>query len=748
MSLRRTLLGAVPLLAIAWSAACGGDGGTEPEPPAQPNRPPVASGSIPAQTLTVGESTTVNAASLFSDPDGDALTYAATSANAGVAAVALSGSTVTITAVSAGTATVTVTARDSGGLSASLNANVTVEEPNRPPAALIPVAPPQTAAPGDTIRVDVSPFFSDPDGDALVYSAASSNTAVVTVAMTGSTATAVAEGVGSATLTVTATDPEGLSAAVSVPVAVLQPNRAPLATVTMLPSRVLDVGDTLTQSASSLFVDPDGDELTYSASSSDAEVVRASMTGSTVTITAVSDGTAVVTVTASDPEGLSASLTGDVTVRESNHPPVALVPVAPPQTVTLGDTVVLDVSPFFSDPDGDALTYSAESSNAAVVTVSMTDSLATAVASGVGSATVTVTASDPEGLSASVSVPVMVRHPNRAPMATVSTIPRQTIELGDTVTLNVSSFFTDPDGDPLAFSATTSDAEVATVTVTGATVAITGTGIGTAMLRVTASDPGDLSTSLSAQATVIGAGHAYFRDDFDDETSLSSWHIQAADAVVSEGILRLTGTHAEYAGALERELDSPMTSWEIRVRMGVAESKDEHLASAFWATGGSRYLAMRFDIGNAITVDRRTNYRVAIYDLKHPDGMGWYALTGSYGVSDAIKVGEGELNEITIRLQNGILDATAGGEALFREPLSVVFSREITAIALWTHALEDQIGATALFDWVEVKGVPAGSSANGDEEDSRSPAALSDFITYSPQLHETPVQFCRPRGCR
>jgi len=60
----------------------------------------------------------VSVASAFSDPDGDALTYAATSSASDVASVAVSDATVTVTGVSAGTANVTVTASDLGGLSA------------------------------------------------------------------------------------------------------------------------------------------------------------------------------------------------------------------------------------------------------------------------------------------------------------------------------------------------------------------------------------------------------------------------------------------------------------------------------------------------------------------------------------------------------------------------------------------------------------------------------------------------------
>ena len=51
----------------------------------------------------------------FRDPDGDALTYGATSSAPAVAAVTATGSVVTVTPVTEGTATVTVTATDVGG---------------------------------------------------------------------------------------------------------------------------------------------------------------------------------------------------------------------------------------------------------------------------------------------------------------------------------------------------------------------------------------------------------------------------------------------------------------------------------------------------------------------------------------------------------------------------------------------------------------------------------------------------------
>ena len=65
---------------------------------------------------------------------------------------------------------------------------------------------------GETAPVNVSSYFNDPDGDALTYSAATSNAAVAGVSVSGSTMTIAGVAPGTATVTVTARDPGGLEA--------------------------------------------------------------------------------------------------------------------------------------------------------------------------------------------------------------------------------------------------------------------------------------------------------------------------------------------------------------------------------------------------------------------------------------------------------------------------------------------------------------------------------------------------------
>ena len=80
------------LFVVALVSACG-EGAIEPVPE-PPNRPPAVAAAIPAQTIAAGETATVNVASSFSDPDGDALVFMAVTSNAAVATVAVSGTVI------------------------------------------------------------------------------------------------------------------------------------------------------------------------------------------------------------------------------------------------------------------------------------------------------------------------------------------------------------------------------------------------------------------------------------------------------------------------------------------------------------------------------------------------------------------------------------------------------------------------------------------------------------------------------
>ena len=192
-------------------------------------------------------------------------------------------------------------------------------------------------------------------------------------------------------------------------------NRPPTAVGT-LPDRELPLSGTLTIDVSPTFVDPDGDALTYTVSSSALQVVAARAVDARVTLTAVGEGAATVLVTATDPGGLSASQAFTATVdRAANRPPAAVGTLSDVRLPEPEATREVEMSRAFVDPDGDPLTYTVSSSAPDVVTVRSAVARLTLTAVSAGTATIQVTATDPGGRSATQSFTVTVGAPVRVP---------------------------------------------------------------------------------------------------------------------------------------------------------------------------------------------------------------------------------------------------------------------------------------------------------------------------------------------
>ncbi|MCY4574624.1 MAG: hypothetical protein OXF01_17725, partial [Gemmatimonadetes bacterium] len=603
-------------LAIAAQLTCG-DGTTEPPP--DPNRAPQPVGTIPLLEVAYDATGSVNLAEYFRDPDGDPLAFSAMSSDPDIAAPTVAGSVVNVRGAARGTANITVTARDPGGLSAQQTFEVSV--PNRGPDAVGEISDRQLEV-GDSIAIGVAGSFTDPEGDALAFSAVSSDSTVVRAEVGADSVLVVAVAKGAATVTITARDPGGETADQSFTVTV--PNRAPFVAETIPGDSVL-LGDTAEVRLTAYFEDPDGDSLAFSAESSDPGVATARVSGPILFVVPVAPGRATITVAASDPEGLSVAQNFEVTAAYPNRAPVAVGEIAD-RFIYVGNTDSLDVSAYFSDPDEDSLSYTATTSRRIRVTVAVHGSVIALTAESIGSSTITVTARDPDGLRAtqrfravvepvpvpdlvvdtpmvdtdsvevggeftltaavrnqgnaeaqtlstlrfyesfdsritsndreiatdsvmppgvgrqsdqvsvrvtsvfgvgtrfygacvdappneantrnncSAAVPVVFWQPNRAPQPRDS-IRAQTLEPGDSFRTRVARFFTDPDRDALRYTAESSDAAVATASISGDLLTVEGKAPGTTTITVAARDvttqpPGSLTATQQFEATV------------------------------------------------------------------------------------------------------------------------------------------------------------------------------------------------------------------------------------------------------
>ena len=94
-----------------------------------------------------------------------------------------------------------------------------------------------------------------------------------------------------------------------------------------------------------------------------------------------------------------------------NRGPQASGTVPSQQLQVGGDAATVNVAQYFSDPDGDTLTYDAASSDTDTVTTGVSGSSVTLTPVAAGTANVTVTASDPAGLNATQAIAVNVERP-------------------------------------------------------------------------------------------------------------------------------------------------------------------------------------------------------------------------------------------------------------------------------------------------------------------------------------------------
>ena len=182
---------------------------------------PVVASALSDVSMEEEETRDISLFGVFSDADGDTLTISASSSDEAkaTATVAADQSKLTVVGVAEGTATITVTAQDSDGNRVSDTFDVTVTAPQQPgqdppPEDDPPAGAPTVSAPltdisleGRQLReISLSGVFS---GDGLTFTAVSSNYAVASMWVDGSTLNVVAISTGTATITVTAQDSDG-----------------------------------------------------------------------------------------------------------------------------------------------------------------------------------------------------------------------------------------------------------------------------------------------------------------------------------------------------------------------------------------------------------------------------------------------------------------------------------------------------------------------------------------------------------
>ncbi len=416
-------------------------------------------------SVTTNEDTAVNVPILVNDADvdGDALTIVDVEAGHGTVTINADGTLAyKPNANFNGEDTIIYTISDGEGGFSSATVTVTVIPVNDAPTT-VGLAN-QNGEDGAEVSIPTASSFSDIDGDDLTFTASGLPPALVIDPDTGLISGMLASDssvTGPFIVTVTATDPSGESVSTTFVYSIQ--NIPPVA--------VNDTATTPEDTPVNVAVltndfDPDGDPLTITAASAQNGTVVVNPDG-TLTFTPAENfnGEAVVSYTVSDGQGgiATATLTIDV-VAVNDAPDSVLIP-----NITNEDnqSVSVDTGSFFSDLDGDTLTFSVTglpaglSADPATGIISGTiDRNASQPGGGVYS--VTVSGTDPDGLSTSRTFTWTITNP--VPTAVNDTaITNEDTPVDITVLTNDS----DPDGDPLTVTAATALNGTVTISAAG-----------------------------------------------------------------------------------------------------------------------------------------------------------------------------------------------------------------------------------------------------------------------------------------
>ncbi len=365
-------------------------------------------------------------------------------------------------------------------------------------------------------------------------------------------------------------------------------------------------------------------------------------------------------------------------------PPVACGTLAPMNVfVATWETA----EPCFEDPEGGLLTLAATSLNPdiAVALAFDTDVRIQGVSPGV--TTVTIRATDPDGLAATQDLEVFV--PNRPPVEDPP-LDDVRLRLGAEMTIDLAVHFTDPDGQPLTYTASSSASSVVSVELSGTMLTLKAAGlqVGTAEISVTASD-GEESVTATFAATVV-APVLLISDDFDSDASLDDWVMSDfASAAIEDGYFVLTTDSTNRYGLANRTLGGQAGDLTVDI---VLRTTDEDAQAGFWIfTGHSRYEFYVFALGEEDLGEPGTvNWTFSWYD-----GIEGHLVNADWSTGESGEIADFTDVDISLSLSEDGVRATVDGKPLFEHGPEPYLLNTFVSFALATRPEGQASGPTS-----------------------------------------------------
>jgi subtilisin family serine protease len=465
------------------------------------NTPPTVTKPIADREIKVGTSFSIKLDTIFSDKDAQVLTFQASSTNSSQVSTSLSGSTLTVKGILNGEAIITVSAEDTYSAQVSTTFKVKVYS-NTPPIVTKAIAD-QTLRLDKTIDINLAQVFSDPEGQLLKYNLKSSIASVATISLAGSVLTIKPEKVGTTIITLTATDIYNEFISSQFTLTVIPKNESPIV-ARLIASQQIKVGNSFTIKLDSIFTDPEAQLLTFQAASSADSQASLLLTGNLLKVNAVSVGEPIITVIASDPLGAAISTSFKTSVYQ-NSPPIVSLPVAN-QTIRLDKTMGINLAQVFSDLENQPLKYTLKSSVPSVASLSLAGSVFTIKPEKVGITTITLTATDTYNEFTSSQFILTVIPKNEFPIIknNLNEIELKIIDgKKDSVVIDLTNHFSDPNQDPLKYSASILNTSIVTYKIKGSNLILYASSLGRTQISVIASDEENLQVKQEFNASVM-----------------------------------------------------------------------------------------------------------------------------------------------------------------------------------------------------------------------------------------------------
>lgn len=422
-----------------------------------------------SNTVNAGDTLQLTAKVSPSNASDTSVTWS--SSSTGIAKVSTAG---LVTGVATGTAVITAKANDGSNKSATFTVTVTKKVIKVTKISLS--ASTLLTKVGCTEKITATVTPTNADNRAVTWSSSAP-----TVASVDQSGNIIAKSVGNATITVKAKDGSGVTATCWVNVTDIK------VTGITLNKTTLNIKTGATEQLTAKVQPTDATNSKVTWSSNDKDVAEVDQTGM---ITAKKEGSAVITVTAQDGSGKTATCQVNVTDIKVSGITLSASTLAM-QTEDVKQLSVTNITP--ANATNKALKW--ESKNTWVATV---DESGNVTAKNPGEATITVTAADNGGAQAICKVTVTER---TAPVIKVTQIQlsqtRASLNEGKELQLTATVLPTEATNQSLTWSSSVEG--VATVDSTGKVTAIKA---GTTVITATAKDDSGISASCTVQVTV------------------------------------------------------------------------------------------------------------------------------------------------------------------------------------------------------------------------------------------------------